>query len=139
FNRLNDLPEALVQGKERAFLSFIFETKSVQGWKIDHAMLDQYVREYQVPGTLRAGFDLYRSNFSEAGLAQARARVDKRLSMPVLTVGGAGGIRDLLQKTMQPLANDVQGAVIAGCGHFLPDECPDEFVRAISAFWSSRP
>ena len=67
-----------MQGNERAYLSFIFETKSVRGWKIDPAMLDQYVREYQVPGALRAGFDLYRANFSEAGIAQANARAASR-------------------------------------------------------------
>jgi pimeloyl-ACP methyl ester carboxylesterase len=138
FNRLNDLPEALVQGNERAYLSFIFDTKSVRGWKIDPAMLDQYVREYQTPGTLRASFNLYRANFSEAGIAQAKARAEKRVTAPVLAIGGGGGVRDLLQKSIQPIADDVQGAVLAGCGHFLPDECPDEFARAVTDFWSSR-
>lgn len=52
------------------------------------------------------------------------------MSLPVLPVGGAGDIRDLLQKTTQPLANDVQGAVIAGCGHFLPGRMPGR-VRAL--------
>jgi hypothetical protein len=36
FNRLEDLPEILIQGRERAYLTFIFETKSVRRWKIDH-------------------------------------------------------------------------------------------------------
>jgi pimeloyl-ACP methyl ester carboxylesterase len=138
FNRLEDLPETLVQGHERAYLAFLFDTKSVRRWKIDSARLDEYVREYSAPGTLRAGFAYYRTNYAEAGLAQARARAAKRLEMPVLTIGGSGGIRDLLLKTLQPLAADVQGAVLDDCGHFLPEECPDEFVRAVTGFWASR-
>jgi pimeloyl-ACP methyl ester carboxylesterase len=39
---------------------------------------------------------------------------------------------------LQPLAADVQGAVLNDCGHFLPEECPDEFVRALTGFWASR-
>lgn len=138
FNRLEDLPETLVQGRERAYLAFLFDTKTVRRWKIDPATLDQYVREYSAPGTLRAGFAYYRTNYGEAGLAQARARAAKRLVMPVLAIGGSGGLRDVLHKTMQPLANDVQGAVLDDCGHFLPEECPDEFVRAVTGFWASR-
>ena len=45
-----------------------------------------------------AGFAYYRTNYAEAGLAQARARAAKRLAMPVLTIGGSGGIRDALLK-----------------------------------------
>ena len=138
FNRLEDLPEILIQGRERAYLTFIFETKSVRRWKIDPATLDEYVREYSTPGTLRAGFDYYRTNFSQAGLAQARVRAEKRLALPILAIGGGDGIRDALQKTLQPLASDVQGAVLEDCGHFIPEECPDEFVRAVVAFWASR-
>jgi pimeloyl-ACP methyl ester carboxylesterase len=138
FNRLEDLPEILVQGRERAYLAFLFETKSVRRWKIDPATLDQYVGEYSAPGTLRAGFAYYRTNFAEAGLAQARARYAKRLAMPMLAIGGSGGLRDVLLKTLQPIATDAQGAVLDNCGHFLMEECPDEFVRAVTAFWASR-
>jgi pimeloyl-ACP methyl ester carboxylesterase len=138
FNRLNDLPEALIQGRERAYLTFLFETKSVRRWKIDAATLDEYVREYATPGTLRAGFDYYRTNFGEAGLAQAKARAAKKLEMPVLAIGGGAGARDALQKTLQPVAADVQGAVLEDCGHFLMEECPDDFARAVIAFWAAR-
>ncbi len=44
-----------------------------------------------------------------------------------------------LLKTLRPIAADVQGVVLDDCGHFLPDECPEEFVRAVTAFWTSRP
>ena len=40
-------------------------------------------------------------------------------------------------KTLQPLADNVRGGVLADCGHFLPDECTGEFMRAILDFWQS--
>jgi pimeloyl-ACP methyl ester carboxylesterase len=137
FNRLNDLGSARAGQRTRLPVLHLRHQERSR-LKIDPAMLDQYVREYQTPGTLRASFNLYRANFSEAGIAQAKARAEKRVTVPVLAIGGGGGVRDLLQKSIQPIADDVQGAVLAGCGHFLPDECPDEFARAVTDFWSSR-
>jgi hypothetical protein len=44
FNRLNDLPEILVQGHERDYLTWIFATKSVRSYAIEPAALDEYTR-----------------------------------------------------------------------------------------------
>jgi pimeloyl-ACP methyl ester carboxylesterase len=40
----------------------------------------------------------------------------------------------------------VQGGAITakglpgdGCGHFLPEECPDELTEAVLKFWQSTP
>ena len=139
FNRLDDLPEALIQGREREYLAFLFQTKSIRRWQIDGPTLEEYVRQFAAPGAARAGFAYYRVNYAPAGLAQARARGEKRLEMPVLAIGASGGVGGALLKTLQPLASDVQGVVIDDCGHFLPDECPAEFVHAVTAFWASRP
>jgi hypothetical protein len=74
FNRLNDLPEILVEGHERAYLTWIFATKSTRSYAIDSASIDAYTRQYSAPGAMRAGFDWYRENFDDEGLAQAKAR-----------------------------------------------------------------
>jgi hypothetical protein len=29
--------------------------------------------------------------------------------------------------------------VLAGCGHYLPEECPESLTRAIIEFWKSNP
>lgn len=58
--------------------------------------------------------------------------------MPVLAIGASGGVGRALEKSLAPVAADVQGVVLEECGHFLPDECPDEMVRAILGFWASR-
>ena len=136
FNRLNDLPEILVQGRERAYLTWLFATKTTRTHAIEPAALDEYVRVFSSPGTARAGFDWYRANFSPEGLAQARVRATKRLPMSVLALGASDGVGDALRATVATLGDRVKGGSIGrGCGHFLPSECPDDLVAAILAFW----
>ena len=137
FNRLDDLPEMLVQGHERAFLTWFFANKTLRKGAIDEAEIDEYVRVFSSPGTARAGFAYYRAAFDDTGLAQAKAEAARRLTMPVLALGGEGGVGGALLKVVQPLGDNVQGGVLAGCGHYLPEECPEELTRAILEFWRS--
>src|SRR3984893_8420845 len=136
FNRLEDLPEVLVQGHERAYLTWLFATKTTRTYAIEPAALDEYVRIFTAPGAARAGFAWYRANFSPEGLAQAKVRAAKRLPMPVLALGASDGVGDALRATVATLGDHVKGGAIGqGCGHFLPSECPDDLVAAILAFW----
>nr|WP_294528309.1 alpha/beta hydrolase [uncultured Rhodopila sp.] len=135
FNRLDDLPEILVQGHERAYLSWIFETKATRNYAIEPAALDEYVRVFSAPGAARASFEWYRTAFSADELARARARAAHRLEMPVLALGGSDGVGDSLRATIAPLGNHVTGGAIGeGCGHFLPEECPGELATAMLDF-----
>jgi pimeloyl-ACP methyl ester carboxylesterase len=140
FTRLNDLPEILVQGHERAYLTWIFQTKSTRPYAIEPAALDEYVRVLSAPGAARASFDWYRAAFSAEGLAQAKLRAAQRLAMPVLALGGDSGVGDALRAAIAPLGDRVTGGIVKGsategCGHFLPEECPTELTTAILAFW----
>lgn len=63
-----------MQARERAYLAWIFQTKSMRSYAIDRAALNEYVRVYSAPGALRTGFAWYRANFNAEGLAQAKAR-----------------------------------------------------------------
>jgi pimeloyl-ACP methyl ester carboxylesterase len=139
FNRLNDLPETLVQGHERAYLSWLFSNKAVRGWRIDPAAVDEYVRVFSVPGAAHAGFEYYRQSFNEAGIAQVKTRTAHRLAMPVFTLGGSGGLGAAMLKNVQPLAERVSGVVLEGCGHYLPEECDLEYTRAVRDFWQRTP
>jgi pimeloyl-ACP methyl ester carboxylesterase/quercetin dioxygenase-like cupin family protein len=136
FNRLDDLPEILVQGRERAYLAWLFATKTTRNYAIEPAAFDEYVRVFSAPGVARAGFAWYRAAFSPEGFAQAKLRAAQRLPMPVLALGGADGVGDALRATVAALGDHVKGGAIGeGCGHFLPSECPDELAAAILAFW----
>ncbi len=51
-----DLPEALVAGRERLFLSWLFRARSANAAAIDATALDEYTRVYAAPGAMQSGF-----------------------------------------------------------------------------------
>ncbi|WP_235443041.1 alpha/beta fold hydrolase [Caballeronia mineralivorans] len=135
FNRLDDLPEILIQGRERAFLTWLFKAKSVNTWTIGPSDLDEYVRVNEAPGALRSALAFYRAAFSVEGLARNRARAEKPLDVPVLALGAEAGVGEILFKTMQQVASNVHGGVIDHVGHYMPEECPRAVVDHLLRFF----
>jgi len=54
--------------------------------------------------------------------------------MPVLAVGGGTSSKDAPEKVMRTVANDVQGLVIPGAGHFVAEEAPDAVLAGLTRF-----
>ncbi len=129
FHMTPDLPEALVQGRERAYLSWFYEAFSWRREAFSATDIDEYLRTYSQPEALRAGFAFYRNIPRDT--ADNRSLVDSgfRLSMPVLAVGGARaesrGRGSEPEQSLRVIADDVRGVVIADSGHFVPEEQPD--------------
>jgi hypothetical protein len=92
FNRLDDLPEILLQGREREFLTWLFRAKSTWSWTISPADLDEYVRVNAAPGATRTALSYYRHKLSPEGIAHSRARSERKLAMPVLAFGAENGV-----------------------------------------------
>jgi pimeloyl-ACP methyl ester carboxylesterase len=133
FNFVPDLPELLVVGRERELLTWLFRTKSVD-WStaFDPASLDIYVQAYAAPGRWSGGMGYYRSIFDS--IEQNRATASTPLAMPVLAIGGAFGLGESMAKSIGQAAENVQGAVIHGCGHYVPEERPDELLAILLPF-----
>ena len=134
FNRLDDLPEVLLQGRERAFLTWLFRAKSTRPWTIRPADLDEYVRVNAAPGATRAALSYYRHKLGPEGLAHSRARAERKLAMPVLAYGAETGVGAALIETMRLVANDVRGGVFEGCGHYMPEEAPRAVAEQVIKF-----
>lgn len=137
FNRLDDLPEILLAGRELEFLTWLFRAKSVRHWAITPADLDEYVRVNAAPGATRAALSYYRAAFSPEGLEQSRARTERRLDMPILAFGAETGVGGGLIETMRLVATDVRGGVFAECGHYMPEEAPRAVAEQVLKFLSA--
>lgn len=131
FNAMPDLPEALVAGRERAFLSWLFHSKSSNVQAIDAHAMDEYVRCYSALGGWRAGCNYYRALFQD--MEQNRQHAQQRLRMPVLAMGGESALGGLMGEMLSTVADDVTGA-IAPCGHYVPEEAPGYLVERLKTF-----
>ena len=67
-------------------------------------------------------------------IAQDGQRKARRLAMPVLAIGGEASFGDHVADAMELVADDVQSLVIAGAGHFVAEEAPDEMLTALRTF-----
>jgi pimeloyl-ACP methyl ester carboxylesterase len=131
FNRLAEVNEQLVAGREETYFGFEFAVKA--GKKLPADVVRYYVDSLAAsPDALRGSFGAYRA--LDATIAQNRERTTRRLSMPVLAIGGAEGYGDVAADTMRLAADDVRSVVIPGSGHYCLEEAPEEVLEALTAF-----
>ena len=134
FNRLDDLPEILLRGRERELLTWLFRAKAIRSWTITPTDLDEYVRVNAAPGATRATLSYQRHYLGPEGIAHSRARAERKLTMPVLAVGAESGGGATVLDTMRLIAADVRGSVLAGCGHYVAEEAPRAVAEQIIRF-----
>jgi len=131
FNRLASVNDQLVAGREEIYFGWQFATKAARP-------LPEYaVRHYigtlaASPEALHASFAIYRA--LDTTIAQNQQRTTRRLSMPVLGIGGEHSLGEQVADTMRLAADDVQALVIPGCAHWVPEEAPEQTLTALTAF-----
>jgi pimeloyl-ACP methyl ester carboxylesterase len=133
FHGARDLPETLVAGREREYLTFLVNARIYNTAAFTPEDLDHYVRAYAEPGAMRAGFEVYRA--FEQDVRDNRELMKNRLTMPVLAVGGAHSTSGpLIEEMMREVADDVTGVVIPESAHWIPEENPDALLESLTTF-----
>lgn len=133
FNRLTDLNEDLVRGRERLFFGYQFAKKAATPDAIPAYAVDVYVDAITAdPRALRASFAYYRA--LDETIAQNEQRSKTRLTLPVLALGGALWSGASAAQTMRLAADDVTGVVLDDCGHYPAEEQPTRFVEILENF-----
>mgnify|MGYP001447888485 CR=1 FL=1 len=136
FHQTPDLPEALIAGREALYLGWFYENYGARPDAIAPEAVAEYLRTYSQPGALQAGFDYYRNIPTD--IAQNETIVAKfKLPMPVLALGGSEGWgrgTEVLESCRR-VATNVSGGVIAGAGHWIPEEQPEVLSEYLLAFF----
>ena len=137
FHRTPELPEALITGRERIYIGWFLRNFTAEHGAIPEDAIDEFARTYCEPGAMRAGLAYYRAIPQDIADNEAAVAAGK-LTMPVLALGGGEGFgrRELTLQSMRQVADDVQGGVIEGAGHFLPEEKPDEIAERLMTFFA---
>src|SRR5262249_39831991 len=123
FNRLAEVNEQLVTGREEIYFGWQLAAKAARPLP-DYAVRHHIATLASGPDALHASFAIYRA--LDATIAQNQQRKERRLTLPVLGIGGAHSLGQQVADTMKLAADDVQTLVIPGCAHWVAEETPEE-------------
>ncbi len=134
FNTVPDLPEALLQGRERILIEWFFHRKTANPAGVFSAAdIDEYERVYSKLGNLSGMLGYYRAVFED--MAQNKGIAKTRVKTPILALGGDKGSAPDIYEAMKPLCENVRGGVIEDCGHYVPEEQPEVLTAKMIAFF----
>jgi len=136
-------PETLIAGNAKLFLDFLLDHWTAVPNAIDGEAYAEYLRCFSDPDTIRAMCADYRAVALD--LEHDRADRGTKLSCPTLVLWAGkmpkrpgwqtGASLDMLN-VWRMRANDVRGRAL-DCGHFIPEEAPDELLAELLPFLAS--
>ena len=135
FFQAPDLPEIMLSAAPEAFLRAMFRALAFRAGAIEEPMLQEYLRAFTLPGTIRAGLEDYRAAATRDFEDDAR-ELDRKLDCPVLVIWGEHGKMHTLfdvTATWKEKAHRVEGLSLP-CGHFIPEEAPEELLASLRPF-----
>jgi pimeloyl-ACP methyl ester carboxylesterase len=120
------VPERLIVGNERAFLTWFYEGDHV----VNHAaitpeVVDEYLRTFAGKEGVLGSMGIYRAAFTSVD--QTEPLMTARITTPVVALGGEKGLGGKVGEMVAMIAENVEAHTLAGCGHFMTEERP-EFV-----------
>lgn len=131
FNMLPDLPEILVRGKEREYLTWIYASKAHHRAALDDAF-EAYVAAYSGENALKASYGWYRA--MHENMAHNKKLAETKLAMPVMAVGGEFGMGAVMEQSLGPVCDNFVSHVIPDCGHYIPEEAPAALLALLLPF-----
>lgn len=138
FNMLPDLPESLVQGRERLFIRYVLFRDKVGLFDpeaISEQDLDVYEASLKHPGGLRASFEYYRALHQDA--LDNRAWVKSKLAVPTQTIAAAHAYGNDWLNSVRNVAQHVDAVLIPQSGHYIPEEQPALLAENLLRFFQT--
>lgn len=132
FHMAPGFPEMLTRGRERDYISAQIKAWSYRKDAVSEAAITEHARHYATPGGMTAGFNLYRALPTDAALVASFG--DRKLDMPVMTIGGRHSVGDHLAAAMRGHATKLESIVAEESGHFVAEEQPAFFCDRLGRF-----
>ncbi|MEE8533949.1 MAG: alpha/beta hydrolase [Alphaproteobacteria bacterium] len=134
----HDFPETLIGNDPDYYLDFVFARWGADADAFSPEAMAEYRRCFSDPAAIHASCEDYRAAAS-IDLEHDEADLGRRLTCPLLALWGEKGAMHRLYDVLacwRERAQAVEGRALA-CGHYLPEEAPEETVAALSRFFSA--
>jgi len=134
FHFYGPTPLALVKGRERIYFEHFWNDFAADPAKsVSEADRSFYTLKYAQPGAMKAGMEVFRAFDQDARDNAEFAKT--KLPMPMLVLGGQKSGGDFLISQARLVADNVDGVIITGSGHWLIDEAPGQVIPRLVAFF----
>ena len=132
FNQLPKVNEQLVTGRESIFFGAEFDASAGTN-KLPSDTVRYYIDTLAAdPAHLRGTFGFYRAIPTSS--PQNEQRKGRRLTLPVLAIGGEESSGEGVGNTMKLVADQVQTVVLTGSGHWVAEQAPEQLLAALTEF-----
>jgi pimeloyl-ACP methyl ester carboxylesterase len=133
FHFYGKTPLALVAGRERIYFEHFWNDFAADpAHSVSEADRQFYAAAYAQPGGMKAGFEVFRAFEQDAKDFAGFAKT--KLTMPMLVLTGEKASGEFLIAQGRLVADQVEGVVIKGAGHWLMDEAPDQVIPKLVSF-----
>jgi pimeloyl-ACP methyl ester carboxylesterase len=121
--------ERLVVGRERAFLEWFYDNATMTRSSIEATAVDEYLRTFAGREGVLGAMGVYRAAFTS--IEQTESMTKAKIRQPVIAIGGVKGLGAKVGTMVKLVAEHVEAVTLQDCGHFVPEESPDEIVRRV--------
>jgi len=126
------VPERLIVGNERAFLSWFYEGSNTAKPEVfTPRVVDEYLRSFAGRGGVLGAMGVYRAAFES--IEQTEKLAKHKVTVPTIAMGGERGLGAKVGEMVKMVAEDVHAMTLPGCGHFMPEECPGALIEQVLA------
>ncbi len=128
------LPEKLIAGRELLFFSHFIKEHATNQEAFPPELLERYARSYAKPVSLHAAMEYYRA--LNESVRQNAVLAATKIKIPAMAIGGGGtgGLGQFEADQLKEYAENVEGHVVPGSGHWLPEERPAELNKLVIDF-----
>ena len=131
------LPETMIGRDPEWFLRETLRRWSGRARPLDEGAIREYARCFSDPAAIHGSCEDYRAA-ATIDLEHDRADAGRRMDCPLLVLWGAEGAMERLHDVLaswRDSAAEVNGRALP-CGHFLPEECPEETLAELTSFFA---
>jgi pimeloyl-ACP methyl ester carboxylesterase len=126
------VPERLIVGNERGFLTWFYEGATADPASIEPATIEEYLRTFSGRKGVIGAMGVYRAAFTS--IEQTEKLTRNKVRVPVVALGGSSnGLGAKVGEMVKLVAEHVEAHTRADSGHFMPEEQPDAVVKHILA------
>jgi pimeloyl-ACP methyl ester carboxylesterase len=133
FHFYGKTPLALVTGRERIYLDHFWDDFAADQTKsVSDKDREFYAKAYAEPGHMKAGMEVFRAFPKDAEDFAKFAKT--KLKMPMLVLSGEKAGGPFLIEQGKMVADNVEGVLVKGSGHWLMEEAPDQVIPKLVEF-----